>query len=111
MSVLVVDPDEFAIQKGNPRRNPFVNSRFGYTLIPDLKAGFQQAVRNQQTSLALEYMELIVDVVDNLLTQLLQVAEQSDQVAEIESSTAKSRKVSKATGPQPQESEQEVASS
>lgn len=65
MSVFKVNPDEFGPKHGYPKnRNPFQNSRFGYTLDNDLKRGLKEAVDNSQVNLALEYLSLIVQELD-----------------------------------------------
>lgn len=44
--------------------------RRNYQLIPDLKEGFSQARRNNQQLLALEYLDKILDIIDNKLSDL-----------------------------------------
>ncbi len=66
MSKFKVDPETYGKEHGYPmNRDPFRNSRFGYRLDSDLKAGLRNAVTSGQTMLALEYLLLIVEVLDN----------------------------------------------
>lgn len=44
-----------------------VDTRKNYQLIPDLKQGFKQARRNNQMMLAMEYLEKILDIIDDNL--------------------------------------------
>ncbi len=110
MSIFNIDPETFGPKYGyRPDQNPFVNSRQGFNLDTDLKRGFKGAVNNNQVRLAMEYLQYIVDILEEKFEQNTPSSEQS--ISETEASTAKSRKTSKANSPQPSDSSPEEGAS
>jgi hypothetical protein len=111
MSIFNIDPETFGPKYGyRPDQNPFVNSRQGFNLDADLKRGFKAAVNNNQMRLAMEYMQYMVDILEEKLEQGTTSAP-TEEVSETEASTAKSRKTSKANSPQPSDSTPEEGTS
>ena len=104
MSIFNVNPETLGPKYGyRPDQNPFVNSRQGFNLDTDLKRGFKAAVNNNQMRLAMEYMQYMIDILEEKLEQSTASAPLQD-ASDAEASTAKSRKMSKANSPQPSDS-------
>lgn len=111
MSIFDIDPETFGPKYGyRPDQNPFVNSRQGFNLDTDLKRGFKAAVNNNQMRLAMEYMQYMVDILEEKLEQSA-TSPAPAQETDPDASTAKSRKTSKAAGPQPSDPGSEEGSS
>jgi len=72
-SIFEVDAQEYGKTHGYVDRrsdlNPFVNPRVGYTLNTDLMAGFSAALDSNQLNLALQYVRVIFENLENLLAE------------------------------------------
>lgn len=104
---VIEDVEEFARKHGYGTNTPLTNQRFGYTLSPDLKQGFKQAVRNNQATLALEYLVVMFDIVEDFMSKMNTPEVPFEKVMDAAVASGR-RKTTKSDSPQTEEDAQVV---